>query len=521
MLESADVLIVGSGAAAVSCARPILEAGRSITMLEAGNAISASPPSGNLLGLIEGGGTFKYGFDEQPQELFHESDSSPKLNTSIGQQVTGSGNLYDEIALDNYKLYRSAKTGGLGEIWGAYTTSFSKKEIERLGFPAASMRTAYNEIADEIGVSGINDDLGGFHGDSFPLELPPKLSPHLDYLINRYKEGSRVLDMSLGAARNAVITSRKDSRSGCNSCGLCLYGCSRNSIYRPSHTLNMLKNYSNFTLKENTEVSNIASGPNNEVIAIAKDKTIYRAKELLVAAGTVNSTLLAANLLDLGSFNIKLLNNPAAAFAFIIPKFLGRGVNATEFALAQLAYVMSTEESFEESVTGSLYSASTVPMQYLAREMPFSHKASLRIARYLSSGLVLSNLFLPGSFSKNILSSQSCRESRVMLKGHWTREAIGEVLFQKRRLIKNMRNLGAYYIPRSLIFSTPGTDAHAAGTITINGNNALSCSPDCELKGKRHIYFIDGSVINSLPAKHLTFTIMANARRVGRIIAAL
>ena len=39
------------------------------------------------------------------------------------------------------------------------------------------------------------------------------------------------------------------------------------------------------------------------------------------------------------------------------------------------------------------------------------------------------------------------------------------------------------------------------------------------LNGKGKIYVVDGSVLSELPAKSHTFTIMANANRIGEHIA--
>ena len=515
MPEEVDVLIVGSGAAAVHAAKPILKAGRKVIMLEAGDKLSETPPEGDILSLIGNNKTFEKGFGGDVSKISGNRDTSPKLLTSMGREVATSAKLYSKIDLRNYKLYRSANLGGLAELWGASTTAFSNEEITRLGFPVHEMRKAYAEIADEIGVSGLSDELGKFHGDWFNLEQPTNLSPHLKHVLKRHKESLSSQEFALGVARNAVITSRTTLRQECNHCGLCLYGCSRKSIYSPTQTLQSLLDNPNFTLRTNTEVVDVVSKQEGGAFVKGKNKKIYAAKIVILAAGTINSTVLTAKLLNINSVCVDLINNPASALAFLLPRFVGRGLQDAEFALAQLAYTMPTR-SRNESVTGSFYSASTIPMQYFAREMPFTRKASLKISRYLSSGLILSNLFLPGSFSKNCFSLNFSNGNKFSITGEWTKTAIEESNFQKRRLTKFMRSLGAYYIPKSFTLSTPGSDAHVAGTISINDSSSLTCTTNCELKGKRDIYVVDGSVISPLPAKHLTFTIMANARRVGR-----
>jgi choline dehydrogenase-like flavoprotein len=47
----------------------------------------------------------------------------------------------------------------------------------------------------------------------------------------------------------------------------------------------------------------------------------------------------------------------------------------------------------------------------------------------------------------------------------------------------------------------------------------LTATPDCRLRGTKTVYLADGSVLPYLPAKALTLTLMANADRVGHLIA--
>jgi choline dehydrogenase-like flavoprotein len=43
----------------------------------------------------------------------------------------------------------------------------------------------------------------------------------------------------------------------------------------------------------------------------------------------------------------------------------------------------------------------------------------------------------------------------------------------------------------------------------------LTCSPDCRSHDVENLYFADGTSFPYLPAKNLTFTLMADATRVA------
>jgi choline dehydrogenase-like flavoprotein len=83
-----------------------------------------------------------------------------------------------------------------------------------------------------------------------------------------------------------------------------------------------------------------------------------------------------------------------------------------------------------------------------------------------------------------------------------------------------MRNLGAFAIPRSLTIAQAGGDAHLAGTLPMkHEDDEFTCTAAGELRRWRNVFVADGSCLSDLPAKHPTFTIMANADRIGRILA--
>ena len=64
-----------------------------------------------------------------------------------------------------------------------------------------------------------------------------------------------------------------------------------------------------------------------------------------------------------------------------------------------------------------------------------------------------------------------------------------------------------------------GANIHYAGTFPIRSNGGdLTCDDESRLRGTRSVYLADGSVFPWLPAKGLTFTLMANANRVGTLL---
>ena len=84
--------------------------------------------------------------------------------------------------------------------------------------------------------------------------------------------------------------------------------------------------------------------------------------------------------------------------------------------------------------------------------------------------------------------------------------------------IAGRRKLGCIALKR--IRPGNGSSIHYAGTFPISREDRpLTCDRDSRLRGTRSVYLADGSVFPWLPPKGLTFNIMANADRVGAILA--
>ena len=86
-----------------------------------------------------------------------------------------------------------------------------------------------------------------------------------------------------------------------------------------------------------------------------------------------------------------------------------------------------------------------------------------------------------------------------------------------RSVRKALSRLGCIVPPGMAHVRPMGASVHYAGTVPMSAQpRPLSTSPDGESHDLRGLYFADGSTFPFLPAKNLTFTLMANAERIAR-----
>jgi choline dehydrogenase-like flavoprotein len=100
-----------------------------------------------------------------------------------------------------------------------------------------------------------------------------------------------------------------------------------------------------------------------------------------------------------------------------------------------------------------------------------------------------------------------------------TRGTVKKVL---RELLRQSRSLGGIVVPPMLQLAEPGRGFHSGGSIPMRQNPGQFES-DClgRPHGWSRVHAVDASVLPSVPATTITFSVMANAHRIGWETAAL
>jgi choline dehydrogenase-like flavoprotein len=85
-----------------------------------------------------------------------------------------------------------------------------------------------------------------------------------------------------------------------------------------------------------------------------------------------------------------------------------------------------------------------------------------------------------------------------------------------KTLKKALRKLGCI-VPPGMIYVRPmGASVHYSGTIPMARNcTKFTTSEYCQSHDFENLFIVDGTSFPFLPAKNLTFTLMANAARVA------
>ena len=524
-MKETDILIIGSGPAAISAAWPMVRAGLSITMIDAGSGKLPSLPVATSFSAWRRQNKQKI-YDVLGEDfggLADNGDFSPKFSTPLGRAIlTESAHRAPLINAPNAIIARAFASGGQSTIWGAFCTAFDDNDLREFPISARDLAQGYKVTAERIGLAGMRDDLDRFHGSNLPLLDPLPLSRPAQVLLDSYAKSPKRQDFILGYARNAVLTHGRGNRGGCVQCGLCLYGCARGSIYNSALELPALSAFPRFTYLQGVEARKLISlkGGSQAVQVERSGETFeIRSQKLLLGAGTIGTTALLLEYFKRYDENVRLLCNPVAGMAFVVPRFFCEPLPEHGFGLGQLSYCISLDGS-EDYATGVIYSADTLPLSLFAERMPLTRPLALAFSAAIAPALLMVTAYLSSDASNIALRLIRDVDRAVIVVESATMDETREMLLRVgSRLRSAFGKLGAYLVPGSLTISPPGSDAHLAGTVPMGGNDQMSCTAQCELVSKPNVYIIDGSWFPRLPPKHCTFTIMANAHRIGFQIA--
>lgn len=530
-----EVVVVGSGASAVHFAQSALERGWRVIMLDVGRPRPAhvapelsfaqlkseyTGASEYLLGerfegvLFPGHKGEYYGFPPHRASIFAPI-------AQFAQRASG----FDPLS--------SFTRGGLAEAWTGGAFPFDQKELADFPFTFDELAPFYDLVAQRIGISGADDDLARFVPVHRHLEAPLDLDEHSVQLL----EGYRVVRDKLharygcyvGRSRTAVLRDDHDHRQGCGYLGRCLWGCPRDAIWSPLQHLRELEQHPEFRYRAGAYVTHFEAGAGGVVQAVHVEAIEGGAREriacerLVLAAGTLSSSrifLESARRASGAAWELDgLMDNRQVLVPFVNLRMLRKAHDPDTYQYHQLALGLEMPEP-KEYVHGLITTLKTALVHPIVQSVPFDLRTSLDIFRHAHAALGIVNVnFHDTRRAVNRLALEpAAGNGPSKLVVHYEPDSREPARMQAA--LKRVR--GALWqlsciVPPGMTHVRPmGASVHYAGTLPMSmEKKTRTTSRDGESHDFANLWFVDGSTLPFLPAKNLTFTLMANAARIA------
>ena len=254
----------------------------------------------------------------------------------------------------------------------------------------------------------------------------------------------------------------------------------------------------------------------------------FRARALVLAAGTFGTARIVLRSLGLHDRPIPFLCNPYAYAPVVNVGMLGRVPRDRRHSLAQLSAISfpsgrSGMPGVEgRSVQAQLFSYRSLLTFKIMKESPLAHREGLAILRLMMPlfgilGIHHEDRNAPGR-SCTLRRGSDGEADRLAIDYELDPELERRHRADEKHLLGIFRGLGCW--PLRVIRPGHGSNIHYAGTFPLSSREEeLTCEASGRLRGTRSVYLADGSAFDYLPPKGLTFTLMANADRVGTLLA--
>jgi choline dehydrogenase-like flavoprotein len=523
---AADLLVIGSGPSGVAAAHALCSAGRSVTLLDAGDRIEAGRMDVfESLARLEPS-SWPSETARRARDTFHVDVRHVPLRPSYGSlfpYVRGD-DLDLPIVCDNADTLPSLAHGGLSNSWGASILPVRQADIADWPISLAELEPHYEAVLRFVPIAAERDELAEtlpLYSDS-PVGL--RRSPQTQALLNHLRGHATALTaagFSFGASRLAVRASTGDP-GGCRYCGMCHYGCPYGVIYNASQTLDALVRGGGLDYRSGIYVDRLSEGECAVTVDFHRRGSVetgqLTASRVFVACGAISTTRLMLDSMGRSRLDRRLQDSQY----FLVPMLNARASRVSTQTqgntLAQLFIELDDARVSGYTVHMQLYGYNDLMLSPLARRVPLPAAKLERLLQPLLGRLLVVQGYLHSAESPGLSIRRDADRVRVVGE----RGTVGTARVKRlvRRLAASGRLLGMLPMPGLAQVGLPGKGNHIGGSLPMRRAPAeLETDTLGRPPGWRRVHVVDASVLPSIPATTVTISVMANAHRIATLVA--
>jgi hypothetical protein len=256
----------------------------------------------------------------------------------------------------------------------------------------------------------------------------------------------------------------------------------------------------------------------------------FRADAYVLACGAISTSNIVLRSIYKSTGEIirltGLTNNRQVLAPLINLPMLGRQYNPETYQYHQLSVGLDAENP-AEYIHGQITALKTATAHPIIQSLPLDLSTATNVFSAVRSSLALLSLFFCDyRREENYLTLQPaerCGEDGEwpVLSIHYSpSEGEGQTIRDAMARIRQFfLALGASIVPGMTKIRSTGNVEHYSGTLPMSRTKkAWTLSEKCQSYDIANMFVVDGSTMPFLPAKNLTFTLMANAVRVAESV---
>lgn len=514
-------LIVGSGPSGVAAAHALLARGRKVRMLDVGGELEpANAERAARMGAVEPGAWRKEDVDSLLAPPEEESNAAMRpygsdfaLRDTVG--FFGRGGAPAGIG-----LRPSFARGGLSNGWGSAVTPYRLKDITDWPKEAQELAPHYAAAARILPIAAGTDDLADIFSMWSPeheraLPSSPQASELLKRLAKR-ADALRRQGIAFGRARQAVA-------EGCRTCGLCLHGCPYRLIFNASRALDGLIGRDGFTYEPRRYVQRFEESENGVTVVSREPDSgafiTHKARRLFLAAGVLPTAKIMLSSVGAPGEKLILLDSQYMLMPMLHAwSHKGDVAQAPQHSLTQVFLEIDDPEISEESAHAQLYTYNDHFEGDLLARFDALGLLAAPLARAFSRRLIVAQAFLHSRLSGSMAMSLEAKdgEARLKLEPVENPASLPALARLKQRLLGALAPSGVFALTPFARMDAIGSSFHCGGSFPMrDAPQGLEADVLGRPAGLERVHIVDASVLPSIPATTITFSVMANASRIA------
>tara|TARA_X000000950_G_C13901664_1_gene655141 strand:+ start:313 stop:1731 length:1419 start_codon:yes stop_codon:yes gene_type:complete len=235
-------------------------------------------------------------------------------------------------------------------------------------------------------------------------------------------------------------------------------------------------------------------------------KTIY-CKKIVFASGAIATTKILIDYLKIRG-EIKIKHHPRLFGLF----FSRKPINSKLKFTPSLIQVIS--KSIKKRFSADIRPGNKFITESLIEGFPFLYPIKFLI-NYFQSRLIFSNILLDSTNSNLFLKKQS-NKFILFSKENDNSRKLKE---QSKKIFKFLVSKKVIYPFYKTYYPGNGADYHYFGSIPFKKKGKLAVNNKCQLLSNKNIYIVDGSVFDFKTNKYPLGLVIANARRIGKLLS--
>jgi choline dehydrogenase-like flavoprotein len=528
------VIVIGSGPAAIAATQALLRQGQPITILDVGNRLEVDRQK--TVELMSGQDPCSW----NPQDLDTIIGSRRCLKETNHSKLSyGSsyvtdpmsdavGVRWEKSAGFNHSLAR----GGLSNIWGASLLPYRQEDIMDWPIPLSDLEPHYRAIMDFVPCASAKDDLEEILPTYSTRHQPLAPSRQCSGFLNDLEKRRTTLRQSgihFGGSRLAIRASGDGSHRECAKCALCLSGCPYGLIYSSAQTLDDLIQSDRVRYLADHLVEKLEQ-TGNEVFVTGRNLATdlpfsHRATRVFLGAGVLPTAKIVLNSLNAFDRPVRLLDSQYFIFPLLRMKATDGVETEKMHTSAQVYLEIGDKKVSDHLVHLQIYGYSSFLHQELQRTILRWPLRFTAFRRHFLGRLLVVQGFIHSRESGSVeLSLGKNAEGKAILhaKVRKSGKAFTTTLKVGWKLLKQSLNLRAVTLLPGLRYFNPGSGYHSGGSFPMRQHpRELETDTLGRLPAMDRVHLVDASVMPSVPATSITFSLMANAHRIGTLAGQL